>query len=209
MRIRFCSFSPRAQLTHWRKLIRSRPYCSRKRVQHRQCQPVDSLVGHLGLHCPPLGTLLLGSLSLWCPPQAHQASRARRKSEPTASRVVASMLFGDKSQKYALTAPEGAGALTCFCWTRGALIPYIYGTNVQLIRLEAWRHHWPLVQCRIFFLYHWGIRSLKNVDQGYGREVPPIFTAGSEPLARVTLCLTDKNRSAIVLVQRSTHPLSY
>ena len=29
-------------------------------------------------------------------------------------------------------------------------------------------------------------------DQGYGKRVPPIFTTGSKPLARVTLDLTDE-----------------
>ena len=33
--------------------------------------------------------------------------------------------------------PEGQGALSCFCLTRDAIIPYTYGNSVQLIRLEA------------------------------------------------------------------------
>ena len=51
-------------LTRWRRLERSRPRCIRKRVQHRRCQPVGSLVGHLGMQCPPLGTPVLVSLGL-------------------------------------------------------------------------------------------------------------------------------------------------
>ena len=39
-----------------------------KRVQHRRCQPVSSLVGQVGLQCPPLGTPVLGTLGLYCPP---------------------------------------------------------------------------------------------------------------------------------------------
>ena len=64
MRVRTRGFSPRVLLTRWGKLVRSRPRCARKRVQHRRCQPVGSPVGHSGLQCPPLGTPVLGSLGL-------------------------------------------------------------------------------------------------------------------------------------------------
>ena len=40
-------------------------------------------------------------------------------------------------KKTALTAPEGAGVLSCFCLTRGAIIPYLQGNGVQLIGLVA------------------------------------------------------------------------
>ena len=53
------------------------------------------------------------------------------------SRVVASSLFGVKTQETTLTAPEGAGALSCFCLTRGAIFPYLHGNVVHLIRLKA------------------------------------------------------------------------
>ena len=50
--------------------------------------------------------------------------------------VVASSLFGVKLQEIALTAPEGTGALGCFCLTRGAIVQYFYVDRVQLIRLK-------------------------------------------------------------------------
>ena len=56
MRVQTRGFSPRVLLIRWRKLVRSRPHCTRNVVQHRRCQPVGSLVGHLGLQYPPLGT---------------------------------------------------------------------------------------------------------------------------------------------------------
>ena len=93
MRILTRGFSHRALSNRWRKLVRNRPHCTRKRARHRRCQPVGSLVGHLGLQCLPLGTPILGTLDLQCLPQEHQASGARRESEPTVSRVVASSLF--------------------------------------------------------------------------------------------------------------------
>ena len=64
MPVRTRGFSPQVQLTRWQKLVRSRPRCTQKRVEHRRCQPVGSLVGHLGLRCSPLGTLVLASLGL-------------------------------------------------------------------------------------------------------------------------------------------------
>ena len=36
-------------------------------------------------------------------------------------------------------------------------------------------------------------KTVYPLDQGYGRGVPPIFTAGSKPPARVTLYFTDVN----------------
>ena len=125
MRVQTRGFSPRVLLTCWRKLVRS--CCSRKRVQHRWCRPVGSLVGRLGLQCPPLGTSVLSIFGLLCPPQQHQASGARRESEPTGSRVVASSLFGKKMQEITPTAPEGTGALSCFCLTRARLFSKLTG----------------------------------------------------------------------------------
>ena len=99
MRVRPRGFLPWVRLTRSWKLVRSRPHCTRKRVQHRRCQPVGSLVGHLGLQCPPLRTPVLGTLGLLCPPQEHQASGTRRESEPTVSLVMVSSLFGVYSQE--------------------------------------------------------------------------------------------------------------
>ena len=77
-------FPPRVLHTRWRKSARSCPNCGRTRVKNRRCQPVGSLVGHLGLQC---------------------STRVRTHG----FRDVASSLFGVKSQKAAVTAPEGAG----------------------------------------------------------------------------------------------------
>ena len=64
MRVRPRGFSPRVLLTRWWKLERSRPHSTRKRDQHRRCQPVGSLVQHLGLQCLSLGTPVLGTSGL-------------------------------------------------------------------------------------------------------------------------------------------------
>ena len=45
--------------------------------------------------------------------------------------------FDANSQHTALTAPEGAGARSCYCLTRDAILPYLYGNSVQLIGLEV------------------------------------------------------------------------
>ena len=34
----------------------------------------------------------------------------------------------------------------------------------------------------------------REIEQGYGREVPPVFTSWCSPVARVALYLTDKNK---------------
>ena len=41
------------------------------------------------------------------------------------------------SKKLLSLRPKGQGARSCYCLTRGAILPYLHGNSVQLIRLEA------------------------------------------------------------------------
>ena len=66
-RIRTRGFLLRVLFARWRKNARTRSNCARKMVKNRRCQPVGSLVGHLGLQCPLLGTRALGSPWLFGP----------------------------------------------------------------------------------------------------------------------------------------------
>ena len=83
--------------------------------------------------------------------------------EPTVSCVVASLRFGVKSQKTVRTPPEGTGALSCFCLTSGAILPYTYGNSVRLVRLETVAS--PLSRRAVpnRLLYHRGSRRLNHV----------------------------------------------
>ena len=41
--------------------------------------------------------------------------------------------------------PKGQGARSCYCLTRGTILPYLHGNSVQLIGLEAVAS--PLARC--------------------------------------------------------------
>ena len=83
------------------------------------------------------------SIPVWERP----ASGARRKSQPTGGRVVALSLFGVRIATTCQLRLKGQGARSCYCLTRGVILPYIHGNSTLLIGLEVVSS--PLAHCAV------------------------------------------------------------
>ena len=117
MRVRTRGFSPLVLLTRWRKHVRSRPRCTRKRVQHRRCQLVGSLVGHWVCNVPLWEHQ---SSALWvCSVPLRNTRPLEHDASPNA-RFLASWplcYLAYNRKKTALTAPEGPVSISA--WVMG------------------------------------------------------------------------------------------
>ena len=137
MRVRTRGFSPRVLLTRWRKLVRSRPRCTRKESNTDGANPSVASLDRWVCNVPLSEHQ---SSALWACIVPLRNTRPREYDAGPSPRFLASWPL--RSLAYnrkitAPTAPEGAGARSCFCLTRGAIDPQNYGNSIQLTRLEA------------------------------------------------------------------------
>ena len=90
-------------------------------------------------------------------PREHEASPDPRFLVSCPHRVLA-----NNRRKLLSLRPKGHGALSCSRLTRGAILPLTYGYSVGS-GWRSWCHHWPVAQCRFFYLLHWKRRCLVHV----------------------------------------------
>ena len=123
MRVLTRCCSPRVFLTRWRKIIRSRSHCTQKKPD---TDGASLSVASLGIWVCNIPLWEHQSSTLWARSVPFRNTRPRDHDASPNPRFLASWLLRSLAynrKKTALTAPEGAGALSCFCLTRGAILP--------------------------------------------------------------------------------------